>query len=274
MYGFGNFISQNIFGRSNAPVGAAPGPGGQPSYQNGQSQLAKPANNNAGTLNGNTGAADATGGQQINDDANKGTQGSQLDSFKDLFTIPVNDKGEPISPPADPLAAPIMNVDPAKLQDAVKSMNFTQGLTTEQVQQAMQDPQAFLALINHTNRQTFQQALAVTSKMAEQAIQTNNQRFEQALPDRIRNVQIRQSSAKNPVLNHPAAAPVLEGIRMSIAQRNPTLSPDRVNDMAENYFMAMHEDMNAANAATAAAAAPKTSGPNWAELLNIPKQGA
>lgn len=273
MSGFGNFISQNIFGRSNAPVGVNPAQG-QSTYKNGQSQLAQPANNNAGTLNGNTGAADATGGANNNADQNKGAQGSQLDSFKDLFTIATNDKGEPIAPPSDPLAAPIMNIDPAKMQEAVKNVNFAQGLTAEQVQQAMQDPQAFLAVINHVGRQSFQQAITVTSKMAEQAIQTNNQRFEQALPDRIRNVQIRQSSAKNPVLNHPAAAPVLEGIRMSIAAKNPQLSPDRVNDMAENYFMAMHEDMNAANAATAAAAAPKTDGPNWAELLNIPKQGA
>jgi len=279
--GFGNFIAHNIFGRSNQPTGVNPagGAGGSvvdpskppPGYQTGNTQL-NPQNNNSQIQNGNTGAADLKPGDPNNNaDPNKGAQGSQLDNFKDIFKLPTDDKGQPLGN-TDPLAQPIMQFDAAKLKEAASKMNFAQGIDAELLQKAMsgQDPQAFMQVLNTVAQTGFTSAISVTSKMAETAIATNNQRFEQALPDRIRTTQINQAQPKHPALAHPAAAPMVSALKMQIAQTNPHLPPDRVAEMAENYVIAMATDINTVNTQTETKTKNKNSSePDWGALLGV-----
>jgi hypothetical protein len=263
---FGNFIVQagkQVFGMSNAnnPNSMVPG------YQTGQQQLQQPANNNSQIQSGNTGAADPNTDPQNNADPNKKPEGSQLDQFTGLWETPKDDKGQPIVQ-QDPLEGPIINLDPVKLKEAAGKINFAQGIDPETLQKAMsgQDPAAFMQVLNTVAQNSFHTAVTVTTKAAEEATQRSLQRMEAALPDRIRTQQIRQQQPTNPALSHPAVAPVMEGLKMTIAARNPHLSPERVANMAENYFLTMHRELGNTEQQQANAN-KKDTGPDWEQLL-------
>ena len=245
----GNFLTNFVFGRPPAPP-TGPSPAPAPSYQPSSTQLNPQNNNNpANTANAGAGQQEPNNNPNNNADLNKGAQGSQLDNFKDIFKIPTDDKGQPTIPNTNPLADPIMSVDPQKLREAAGKMDFTRGLEPELLQKAMsgQDPQAFMQVLNSVAQNGFSTALAATATMQNQALNTYHTRLDGTLASRVRDVQISQAAPKNPALAHPSAQPVLSAIRQSVAQANPHLSPEKVAETAENYFVAMAADMQAAN---------------------------
>jgi hypothetical protein len=80
-----------------------------------------------------------------------------------------------------------------------------------------------------------------------------------SLDSRIRNFQIRTQNTSNEALAHPAVAPMLNAVKVQIAQSNPNLSPEAVQTQAEQYFSQMADVLVAPKQQAAqAAAAPKT----------------
>lgn len=246
-----NFAAKLPFGMSNIsnPGVQAGGQQQQSGYQGANTQL-QPKNPDGSPqqqVQNQNGNNEPNSDPNANPDPNKGAQGSQLDGFKDIFKLPVDDKGQPVQQP-DPFAQPVLpNFDPAKLKEAASKMNFAAGITTEQLTQAMQDPAKLLGLLNSVAQNGFTAALQATTGIVETSFQTNNQRFEQALPDRIRQTQIKQAQSKHPVLSHPAAAPMVAAMKSQIALTNPHLPPDRVAEMAENYFITFAGEINSTN---------------------------
>lgn len=254
----GSFLGFNLpFGMSNVnppqngPQGGNQGTPNNPNFPAKQ-QLdpkntgADPANNNA---NNPTNDPTKNGDPANNADPNKGQQGSQLDSFKDIFKLPVDDKGNNVVP-TDPMAGPLLSVNPEKLREAASKMNFSTGLTPELLAKAAsgQDPQAFADVLNQVAQNGFLAAMQASAGVVETAFSRHSQRIDAALPERIRQTQLRQTATKHPALSHPAAQPMVDSLKFSIAQTNPTLSPDRVTEMAENYVIAMATDINNVNA--------------------------
>lgn len=248
-----NFGIKLPFGMSNVsnpnPNPTVNNPGGN----TGAKPLPKVTDQNNNTLNPGNANANAGNTNEPNNDPNANAdpakgQGSQLDNFKDLFTIPTDATGKPIVH-TDPLAGPLLSVNPEKLREAASKMNFTAGISPELLVKAMSgnDPQAFMEAINTAAQGAFLQAMQVNAGVVENAFSKHTTRMEAALPDRIRNVQIGQAVPTHPALSHPAAAPMVAALKMQIAANNPTLSPDRVASMAENYVIAMASDINAEN---------------------------
>lgn len=229
------------FGMSNVSSNT---PDPNPNFPS-KTQLEPKNNNSKVDANGNP-VADVNTDPNNNADPNKGTQGSQLDNFKDIFTIPVDKDGKQIVA-TDPFATPITNLDPAKLKEAASQMNFAAGMNAESVAKAMQDPAALLALINQVGQNAFAAALTANTGIVERSINENNSRFEAALPDRIRNTQIAQTASKHPALSHPAAAPMVAALKTQIANTNPHLTPEQVASKAEGYVIAMASDINNVN---------------------------
>jgi len=233
------------FGMSNANQVATPADA-KPQHQTGAQQLAQPANDNQQPN------PPGDNGQPNNDpnnnaDPNKGQAGSQLDNFKGIFTMPTGPDGKPLET-ADPHNEPLLNLDPAKLQEAAAKMNFAAGVAPELLQKAMGgDAQAMSEVMSAAGRNAFVAATASMTRVVEDAINRNNQRNDQTLASRVRDVQINQAPVKHPALAHPAAAPVLAALKQQIAATNPTLSPDKVAEHAENYVIAMSTDVNTHN---------------------------
>ncbi len=262
---FGNLIT---FGQSNKSQQGAVTQGvpATQGYQTGASQIATPANNNAQpNPPGNTGTPNTD--PVVNADPNKGQAGSQLDGFKDIFTIKTDDKGNPVTP-ADPLSQPLLTMDPTKLQEAARKMNLAGTIDPQLMTKALAgDAGALAALLNQGAQNAFLAATNATSAIVEEAVRKNNQRYDAALPDRIRDHQLQNSASSNPILNHPAAKPLVDGMKAQIAAANPHLSAEAVQQKAEAYVVALNSDMNAATA-TAAKAAEKPSGSDFTSFLN------
>jgi hypothetical protein len=201
-----------------------------------------------------------------NADPTKGqSEGSHLDNFADIFKMPVDDKGQA---PVDPLAQPLITVDQKALGEIAGKMNFTSTITPEQLNKVLQerDPQALLDMMNSVGQRAFMAASLATMNVTETAFKKNNERFDQALPDRIRTHQVQNSSPKHSALNHPNAKPMVEALKSQIALANPQLSPERVTDMAENYFVSLAKDISAVDNKQIAANKPSTE-PDYSSFL-------
>ncbi len=247
---FANLKATLPFGSSNVSNPTIPGPGSTNQQQQQQNpnfpsnKQLDPKNTN-GQIDPNSHTTDPTNDPNHNADPNKGQGGSSLDNFKDVFKLPVGEDGKPVQH-VNPLDQPIFNIDPKQLNAVASKMNFTAGIPQETLQKAMsgQDPQAFMDVLNTVARNGFSGATQALTGMMETALQTNNQRFESALPERIRNTQIGQQAPKHPALNHPAAIPLVNAMKMQIAATNPHLSPEKVVEQAENYVIALSTDVN------------------------------
>lgn len=245
----GNFLGFNLpFGSSNKS-----NPTNQPTNPNfpSRAQL-DPANANDPNNPSNK-AANANGNNEPNldpnnnADPNKGAKGSSLDEFKDLFKLPTDAEGNTVSH-TDPMAEPLLKVDPAQLQTAARKMNFAQGVNQESVQKALGgDVGAFMEVLNSVAQNGFAAAMQANAGVVETAFTKHNQRFDSVLPDRIRDTQINQAQPTHRALAHPAAAPMVAALKSSIARTNPHLPPAKVAEMAENYVIAMANDINAVN---------------------------
>lgn len=245
-----------IFGQSPAPApapapAAAPTPAPAPGPAGPASQQTSPANPGA-TPAGISAVPD--GGKQGLD------QPATLDSFKDLFAVKPVDPNAPKQPTlSDPLLGPI---DPAKFQETVKQANFTAGLDPAMAQKALGgDTQALMDLINGAAQNAFTAAATMSHNLSESAARTAALRLDQGLDGRIRSNAIRSYTPENPVLQHPAVAPVLGAIKAQIANQNPQLSAAEVATQAEKYFLGMAAEIQAPaqqEAAKAASQVPAT----------------
>lgn len=246
MPGFTDFI----FGRSNESQtgsvmqGTPPQQPQQKQVQTSQQQLQPQNNNQQPNPAGGTGAPGSGSGADNNADPTKG-QGSPLDTFKDIFTIKqnVDANGNPVQV-VDPLSQPLVNPDPEQMKAAVAKMNFAGSVTPELAQKALQgDVQSLMQMLNSVGQNAFLAAMSAQGPIINSAFRTNNERFSAALPDHVRNVQIKQAVPENPVLKHAAAAPILEAVKAQVAATNPSLSPTEVARHAENYFNVLAQDM-------------------------------
>lgn len=242
------FLGMNLpFGMSNAS-----NPTINPNFPSKNQLDPKNPGADPNNQNQNNGKNEPNNDPNNNADPTKKTgEDSQLDSFVDIFKMPTDKDGNP-QLPDDPLAQPLINVDAAKLKEAAGKMNFAAGINGELLQKAMsgQDPQAFMQVLNAVAQNGFFAAMQANANVVQTAFNKHTERFEAALPDRIRSTQISQTQAKHPALNHPAAAPMVAALKSQIATTNPHLSPDRVSEMAENYVIAMATDINNVNSKT------------------------
>lgn len=241
-----------IFGKQAAPVApAAPaspaavaGGGAGPVTQ----QQQAPANPGAdpAAMNGAAGPG-AAGGPQ-----------NPMDSFVDMFKPrPVDPKAPRVPTMADPILGPM---DPAAFKAQVAQANFTSAIPQETMQKAMSgDATAFAEAINAAAREAFSAAAQLSHGLVEHGSRTAAERVNGSLDSRIRNFQIRTQNTSNEALAHPAVAPMLNAVKVQIAQSNPNLSPEAVQTQAEQYFSQMADVLVAPKQQAAqAAAAPKT----------------
>jgi hypothetical protein len=242
-----------IFNKTpDKPATPAPAPTGGPV----SSQLAGPAN---------PGANPAAMGDN-NPAPAGGPESPKLDRFAEMF------KAKPVDPNAprqltmdDPLLTPI---DPAAFKAQVQSANFAAAIPQETIQKAMGgDAAAFAEAMNIAAREAFSAATTLSHGLAEHGARTAAERMNSSLDGRIRNSLIRGQNTTNETLTNPAVAPIFAAVKAQIAQNNPQLSPEVVQQTAEQYFTEMSSAMTAPQRqAEATKNAPKV--PNFAYLLD------
>lgn len=205
----------SIFGRGQPQQPQQPAP--QP--QQGGQQPSPMAQNNPG--------ADPSNSPQ--------PSSSPLDAFKDIWSNNNNGNGDPN---ADPFASPLFGTDPAKIVEAAKKADFMSQLPAELVQRAMSgsDPQAFMDVINQVAQNSLALSLQLSTVTVEQAGTRIGDRFKKATPGMVKDVQLSGMRSENPVLQNPAAEPMLRMIRDRIRNQDPSLSPQEIQAKAEDYL--------------------------------------
>lgn len=193
-----------------------------------------PGGTTAPPANGSTMQIQNPGAGELNPPQTNQTQdNSPLAGFSSLWETDPNAK-----PPVDPWSQPILPNDPAKIQEAARKMNLMQGVDPALVQKVMagNDPQAVMDLIQFASQSTLAMAAQLTTATVEKAGTTIRDRERAGLDERFRSFQDRNLSVDDPVLNHPAAQPMLDMARRQIRMKNPNMSADKVQEMAVQYL--------------------------------------
>ncbi len=247
-----------IFGRAPAPAPAAPSPSSP--VQQAQAQPAPantpPVNTNQDPTGvpasmqqtpANPGAAPA---QMVN---GQNTAANPLDGFVDIFKPKAADPNAPKQPTLnDPFLGPL---DPAAFRTQVQQANFAANIPQDVIQKAVTgDVNAFSEAINLAAREAFAAAAQLSHGLVEHGARTAAERVNGSLDSRIRNFQIKTQNTNHEALGHPAVAPMLSAVKMQIAQSNPQLSPEAVQQQAEQYFTQMADVLTAPKRAAAQAA--------------------
>lgn len=233
-----------IFGNKQPAAPAAP------------QQPAVPVNNN-----GSAGPA-ATQSAPANPAAHPMNMGEQpaahpMDSFADYFKPKAADPAAPKAPTvADPYLGPL---DPEAFKAQVAQTNFASAIPAELIQKAVNgDVQSFMEAINMASREAFAASAQLSHGLVEHGARSAAERVSGSLDSRIRQFQIKSQNVSNEALAHPAVTPMVNALKMQIAQANPQLSPEQVQQQAETYFTQMADVLTAPKrAADEQAAKPK-----------------
>lgn len=144
-----------------------------------------------------------------------------------------------LAPPVDPLTTPLFNTDPAKIAQAAGKMDFVSQIPQDLMTKAMSgtDPAAFMQVINQVAQRTLATATQLNAATVEQATSRNNERITSTLADRVKQIQLDNLSADNPVLQHPGSQPFLKMMRSQIQMKNPGMSPVEINKQAEQALV-------------------------------------
>lgn len=181
----------------------------------------------------NTGGTVPNAGESLPIDNSANAASNPLDV---MATLMQNDPN--VKPPVDPLAAPLLHTDVAKLRQAAGSMNLVGQIDPELMQKAMSgnDPAAFASVLNAVAQSAVITSAQLTSQTVEQATTRNNERILQVIPTQIKQAQIDSSVSENPALAHPAAQPFLHLVRSQIQMKNPGMSAADINRQAETVI--------------------------------------
>ena len=159
---------------------------------------------------------------------------SPLDSFTDLW------KNEP-NPNAPAGNESFFNVNPAQIMEAAKKMNFSQSVSPEQMQAIVAGGEgavkAFTEAMNNIAQTTFAQSTLASTKILEAALGKAEKSYDAKLPNLVKDMNITESlRADNPAFSHPAALPIIEGIKSQLLQKHPMATSAELTEMAKTYF--------------------------------------
>lgn len=185
-----------------------------------------------------------------------------LDAFKDLWKTDPN-----ATPPQDPLAQPLFNTDPAKIREAAGKIDFL-GQVPQDVMAKVQsgDQQALLQVINFVAQKSFATATELNAATHEQAYARTTERWQQALPNRVKELQVNSIQSDNPVLSHPAAAPMLDMTKRQLQMKHPDKTPQEIHRMAESYLTDFAKSLNPNTPATQPESSGGTDWEKWGSV--------
>lgn len=166
---------------------------------------------------------------------------SPLDEFSPLWQTDLNAK--PV------VEAPMFNVDPAKMAAAAKGNDFTKAVTPEMLAAIAAGGEgavkATLEAMNAVAQKGFADSAIATTKIVEQALAKQQDKFEKSLPNLIKNQNLSENLRNsNPIFNHPAAAPILEMFKNQVTQKYPQATAAEQQEMAVKYLTSFAEAAN------------------------------
>ena len=162
----------------------------------------------------------------------KGSE-SPLENYADLWKM--DTKSMTIG---SPVLSPTLNVEPTKIMEIARQIDFTKGLDAEMLQKAGKgDIEALAGLINGAAQNAYAQGAMATTHIVRNAFSIQEKNFnETVMPSILRRHSISSVVAENPLSSNPAAAPLLQTLEQQLATKYPTASPAEIKTHAETYL--------------------------------------
>lgn len=186
-------------------------------------------------------------GQSVAAIPNPGTgEASPLDNYKDLF----DNKG---TVTAAPTLTPSINIDPSKIMESAKGLDFSKSLDPTMMSNALKgDSVAMGNLLNQVAQNTFAQSAAATLTIVQKAMTEQESNFNKTvMPDILRREAIRSEvRSENPLYQNPAVIPLLETLERGLLAKFPTASPQEIKTHARTYFSELAESVVKADGGT------------------------
>lgn len=194
-------------------------------------------------------------------------QVSGIDKHVDLW------KTDPAQQTQDTGPQPVFNISPEKLSEIASAMDFSKQLPAELASKALNgDTTALTSLINTASQQAYKAAIDANTKMINAAFAQRETSFKtEVLPGLIdQHTKARAIEDANPIFRHPAAQPMLEGLKSQIISKFPNATASEVSRMAGELLHDFATSINGGTPEQLQAAQRKASAPaemDWATFL-------
>ena len=228
----------NLFGA--APTTNAPPqpqtPGGNPTQVNQPGQQLPGTHASATTApNGMIPAAGATQQPAPGQEPNK--PASPLDGFGDIWNT-VKTEGADLNAPM------FAGLDANKVMESARKVDFSRAVTPEQMQKIAGGGQdavtAFAAAMNSVAQTVYAQSAMATTKIVEQALGTQQERYNANLPSMVKKLSVNEGiQASNPLLTNPAVQPLVSALSEQLTRKNPNASSAEIQQQIGDYFSAL-----------------------------------
>lgn len=188
-----------------------------------------------------------------------------LDGLTDIW-MPVKDAKVPES-----IADMFKNLDVKKLQEQAATVDFTKVATAEDMTRINAGGQgamtAMMEVMNKAVQMGYAQSAVATTKIVEQALTRAQSIQDTSVAEAIKRAGISQAIAKeNPVLTHPAFAPVVGALQTQFTQKNPNATVDEINRQVIDALSVMGAALNPTKAVSATSGT-KSGEMDWDKFL-------
>lgn len=200
--------------------------------------------NNGQPLQGTGGGANTSPNGVVPAGANGGNPGD-----------PGNSNGEPASPLAkfdkfwetDPTqsksgpAQVFAGLDPAKIQEAAKKVDFSKAITPEQLAAIAkggdEGMQAFALAMNSVAQTVYGQSAIATTKLVQTAVDQVRQDYDARLPSLLRKTSANEDLVKlNPAFASPVLAPITEALTEQFVKKNPNATAAEIQSQVTDVM--------------------------------------
>lgn len=139
--------------------------------------------------------------------------------------------------------APAGGIDPAQLMAAVGNMNFAQAVPQELMTKALageaDSPQALMQIINSTAQNAFAQSTLLTNNLVNQRLEAMQAKIDAGLGDKVTNLQRQEAVTSNPMLQHPAMAPIKNALTAQFTTQYANETPQAIQKKVNEYMTSM-----------------------------------
>lgn len=177
-----------------------------------------------------------------------------------------------------PTGVPAFNVDPKKLLDAAKNIDFTKVIPGDVLEKASKGDVAALGqAINVAAQAGYAQSAAATTRIVQEALTQQAKTFKtEIMPAILREHSVSQTLVDESILTNPAVAPMVGAVKQQFSTKYPNASAAEIakhtveyfRDFSENFMKMQGYTVDKTDTKAVAAAAAKQE--DWGKFFDVP----
>jgi hypothetical protein len=189
---------------------------------------------------------------------------SPMADFKDIWQTVASD--------GDSNKGLFEGLDPQKVMESARKVDFAKSLTPEILAKAAAGGEAgvaaLVAAMNSVAQTGYAQSAIATTKIVEQALKKQQEKFDAALPNLVKKHSANESIlANNPIFSNPAIQPLVGALQEQLVRKNPNATAKEIETQVGDFFQALGAQFAPASKADKAAAGKKGKEEDWSAFL-------